>query len=150
MTQDVPENTDGAAPAEHPSAGEAPAAERDAEALRAERDALIDAIESAVGEEMARIPTSRRSLVPQNLEPADKLVYLLKNRELLRRDRAESEATVGPAPAFAGQKPLAEGRLERPWTDLTYPEKVRLAKERPDQFRRIRETHLGKNIVATR
>lgn len=132
----VPENT--------PDTPGAPAPEIDA--IEAERDALAGAIDQAVADELARVPESRRSLVPENLAPADKLVYLLRNRALLLEDDTPAQA----APVFAGEKPLAIRADERPWSDLTYTEKVRLAKERPDQFRRLRETHLRRDVVATR
>ena len=148
MTQDVPPTSNSGDEPQTPG----PAAEAAVEALQAERDALSGAIEQAVAEELSRIPESRRSLVPESLPPADRLVYLMQNRELLTQPEAPNAQSGASERAltFGGEKPLATSRVDRAWAELTYNEKVRLAKERPDQFRRIRETHLNRNVVATR
>lgn len=141
MPQDVPETPDGREPS--PEALQL-------EILRAERDHLADAVKAAVSETLAQIPESRRALVPESLSPAERLVYLMRNRSLLIEPEPAAQPTRTAEPTFASEKALATRTFERPWTDLTCTEKVRLAKERPDQFRRLREAHLTCTVVATR
>lgn len=142
MNDEIPTNT-----GNEPDAAETPQAAAaepaDVDALRDERDALVASLDAALSEAIGWIPESMRGLIPEELPPAERLLYVLRNREALG-EPAEAQ------PAFGAEKASPAGRIDRPWEDLTGDEKVRLAKERPGQFRRARETYLQRSIVATR